>query len=84
MDENRSKRRGTIERILRSRIARGIFRLHMGFSIFRSWSNDIQIPPKSSIHLFDYLLDRSANQEGTSKKGVENDHCIDRYLWKVF
>ena len=76
MDENRSKQRGTIERILHSRIARGIFRLHMGLSIIRSWSNDIQIPPKSSIHLFDYLLDRSTNQEGTPKKDVENDDCI--------
>jgi hypothetical protein len=50
------------EKILRSRTLRGIFRIHMGCSIVRSWSRDIEIPSGSSVHLFDYLLYRKTNQ----------------------
>jgi hypothetical protein len=54
---------GPWERILRSRVARGIVRIHIGYALFRSWAMDTQIPHATSIHLFDYLLYRRTDME---------------------
>ncbi|MCD6147759.1 hypothetical protein J7J18_00060, partial [bacterium] len=43
------------ERILGSKVLRGIFRIQIGGSIIRIWSKDKTIPKKTSVHLFDYL-----------------------------
>jgi hypothetical protein len=67
---------GVPERILRSRIARGIFRIHMGVSLIRSWSLDIQEPPGTSIHLFDYLLYRKTNKGETFQEWIKKLELI--------
>lgn len=60
---NKSKKIGWPERILRSRIIRGIFRLHIGVSFIRTWSGDVQVPHGTTVHLFDYLLYRRTGTE---------------------
>lgn len=67
---------GVPERILRSRIARGIFRIHMGGSLVRTWSLDIQEPPGTSIHLFDYLLYRKTNKGETFLEWIKKRELI--------
>jgi len=63
MTENsESTRIGLWERILRSRIIRGIFRIQVGFSFVRTWSMDVQVPRGTTIHFFDYLLYRRTNK----------------------
>lgn len=61
--DNDSRDMGLAERILRSRSIRGIVRVHAGVSVVRSWSQDVQVPAGSSIHLFDYLLYRRTGAE---------------------
>lgn len=67
---------GVPERILRSRIARGIFCIHMGGSLVRTWSLDIQEPPGTSIHLFDYLLYRKTNKGETFLEWIKKRELI--------
>jgi hypothetical protein len=54
---------GLWERILRSRTMRGILRIHVGFSLIRSWSMDVQVPRRTAIHPFDYLLYHRTGEE---------------------
>ncbi|AZO95456.1 hypothetical protein [Halocella sp. SP3-1] len=44
------------EKFLRSKKIRGIIRINLGFSLFRSHLFDINIPKGTSIYFFDYLL----------------------------
>jgi len=62
-ENNKSRKMRLGERILRSRIMRGIFRIQVGRSFFRVWSKDVRIPPRTTVHLFDYLLYRKTNEE---------------------
>jgi hypothetical protein len=63
MANNHSQEFGLWERILRSRMARGVLRVHVGFALVRSWSIDVRSPGTTSIHLFDYLLYRRSDPE---------------------
>jgi hypothetical protein len=62
MTNDKLKQTGLTERFLLSRLARSIFRIHMGCSLVRSWSLDVQMPTESSFHLFDYILYRKTNK----------------------
>jgi hypothetical protein len=61
--EGRLVDRRWLEAFLRSRTARGLLRVQVGFSLIRSWSADVQVPRGSVVHLFDILLYRMSNQE---------------------
>jgi hypothetical protein len=74
---NTSKKIGGLERILRSRVARGIFRIHMGLSLIRSWSKDVQVPQGTAIHLFDYLLYQKTNKDKPFKEWLKTRKLID-------
>jgi len=63
MENSEPTQIGLRERILRSRTMRGIFRIHVGFSLVRTWSLDVQIPRGTVFHFFDYLLYRRTDQE---------------------
>jgi hypothetical protein len=52
-----------VERVRRSRMLRGIVRLHAGFSLVRSWAADVRITRGTAVHLFDYLLYRIADTD---------------------
>jgi hypothetical protein len=63
MTDDESARIGVCERVLRSRVIRGIVHIQAGFSLVRSWFMDVQVPQGTAIHLFDYLLYRRTKME---------------------
>jgi len=65
------------ERILGSRILRGIFRIHVEFSLIRSWSMDVQIPSGSAIHLFDYLLYHKTDKVEPFDEWIKTRELVD-------
>jgi len=76
-EDNKSRKMGLWERILRSQTIRGIFRIHIGDSFIRIWSKDIVIPRGATVHLFDYLLYLKTNkgepfEEWIRKRGEKN------------
>jgi len=75
-EDNRSSEYGMWERILRSRLARGIIRVHVGLALARSWALDTQIPPGTSIHLFDYLLYRKTDRHEPFDRWVETRELL--------
>jgi hypothetical protein len=77
VDTDQSREMGLPERILRSRVMRGIFRLHMGASLVRSWSRDVQVPLGTSVHLFDYLLYRRTDRKEPFVEWVKNRKLLD-------
>jgi hypothetical protein len=73
---NHSQDFGLWERILRSRVARGVFRVHVGFAFVRSWALDGRSPRATSIHLFDYLLYRPTNREEPFEEWVKKRELL--------
>jgi hypothetical protein len=71
-ENNHSQESGLWERILRSRVARGVFRVHVGFASARSWALDVRSPRATSIHLFDYLLYRRTDREEPFEEWLRN------------
>jgi hypothetical protein len=67
---------GPWERFLRSRAARGIFRIHVGFALVRNWATDTQVPRGTSIHLFDYLLYRRTDQQEPFEEWVRKRELL--------
>lgn len=69
---------GVWERILRSRVARGVLRIHVGYALVRSWALDKQTPHAKSIHLFDYLLYRRTEREEPFEEWVKTRELLSR------
>jgi len=47
------------------KFSKGIFRIHTGFAVIRTWSLDKVYPKKTNVHLFDLLRksDRKVRQK---------------------
>jgi hypothetical protein len=73
---NHARGFGLWERILRSRLARGVFRIHVGFAFVRSWSADVRSPHATSIHLFDYLLYRMTDRAQPYEEWVKERELL--------
>ena len=73
---NNLQEMGLLERILRSRWVRGIVRIHAGVSLVRSWSQDVQVPRGTSIHLFDYLLYRRTGAEEPFEEWIQQRELL--------
>jgi hypothetical protein len=71
VSESGAQEYGWWERILRSRAARGLFRIHVGWALVRSWALDARTPEATSIHLFDYLLYRRTDTEEPFEEWVK-------------
>ena len=67
---------GLWERILRSRLVRGIFHVQVGLSMVRSWALDVQIPKGTRVHLFDILLWRRTGREEPLKEWVKKRELL--------
>lgn len=67
---------GLWERILRSRLARGVCRIHVGFASVRSWAADVRRPHTTSIHLFDCLLYRMTDRAQSFEDWVKERELL--------
>jgi hypothetical protein len=76
MANNHSQEFGLWERILRSRMARGVLRVHVGFALVRSWSMDVRSPGMTSFHLFDCLLYRRTDREQPFEEWVKERELL--------
>jgi len=48
--------RAWYDKLLQSKILKGVFRIHMGFELIGSWTPDWLFPRLTHVHLFEWLL----------------------------